>query len=107
MRTYRFSSSAEGLGTLPPIPSLRYPTPLILYPWIPYLPDTLSLDTLPPEGTWDHRYPTPQKGPGTSDTLTPCEQTHTSKNITFPQLRWWVIIIMLLSVLGLGIDGHT
>ena len=88
MRTSRFCSSAGTPNTLPPdTKPPRYPAL--------------------PEGTWDHRYPTPQKEPGTSDTLPPCEQTHACENVTFLQLRWRAVINMLLSVLGLGIDELT
>ena len=74
------------LETLPPLPSISY-----------------LLNTLPPERTWDQRYPTPpeghrtrntlplQKGHGTRDTLPhgtrdslPCGETDTCENITFP-----------------------
>ena len=38
-----------------------------------------------PEGACDQANPPP-----------PCEQTHTSGNITFPQLRWRVVIIKII-----------
>ena len=38
--------------------------------------------TQPQEETWDQAY-NPH----------PCEQTHASENITFPQLRWPVVIM--------------
>ena len=70
----------------PKYPTPRYPTlhrypPLIpskyLTPWIPYTPDNLPPDTLPSRRDM-------QPVHLNRDTLTPCEQTDVSENITFP-----------------------
>ena len=42
----------------------------IRIPWIGYPRILCPPDTLPPEGTWDQRYPTPWKGLGTRNILT-------------------------------------
>ena len=90
------------LDTLPPGYPYGYPTPWIPL-WIPYHslytlpPDTLApwIPSSAPKGhetrdTLSPQYPTPQKEPGTSDTLYPPvnRMTHVCENITFSQLRW-------------------
>ena len=56
--------------------------------------------------------PTPKKGPGIRDTHSPeitwdqgslRGQSKTCQNITFPQLRWRLVIIIMLSIRSIDI----
>ena len=92
---YPLATLPPGYPTLwipytPRIPCPRYPTPRYLTPWYPtsgYPTPLYILSSWKGQGTRD---PTPQKGSGTRDTLTPVDRglTNICENITFPQLRW-------------------
>ena len=85
-----------GINSILPIVSF-WPVSQHLPPWIPYPlsalsppQDTPQMDTyLPPERTWDQRYPTPRRNMGSEIPYTPPPTNRTQDFKSSSSDEWW------------------